>query len=151
MSSSTGFWDSSALTALFVREPATVQARSLAKRISPAVWWATTPEIHSAIARLRRSGDLSDRERVVAVERLNVVREGWQEIIPSDEVRERAMDLLRCYPLRAADSLQLAAALTWCQQKPSNRKFVCQDVRLCEAAAEAGFQVVQFGISVSGT
>jgi predicted nucleic acid-binding protein len=141
--SSSGFWDSSSLTALFVRERTTVQARVQIKRFAPIVWWATTLEIQSAIARMHRAGDLSGAERQVAVDRLAVVSAGWHEIVPSDEMRRLAADMLSLYPLRAADSLQLAAATVWCQAKPKGRAFVCQDERLGEAAAKVGFDVVQ--------
>ena len=46
------------------------------------------------------------------------------------------------YPLKAADSLQLAAALTWCDNRPSGRTFLCGDKRLAEAAKAVGFSIV---------
>jgi len=45
--------------------------------------------------------------------------------------------------LRAPDSLQLAAAMTWCQQRPAKREFVCADQRLSKAAIAAGFSVLE--------
>jgi hypothetical protein len=41
--------------------------------------------------------------------------------------------------LRAADALQLAAALVWCQGDPLQHGFVCLDQRLREAARREGF------------
>jgi hypothetical protein len=51
----------------------------------------------------------------------------------------RHLDL---YTLRASDSLQLAAALTWCQQRPAQRRFISGDQQLCDAAEAAGFVVI---------
>jgi uncharacterized protein len=66
----------------------------------------------------------------------------WYEVSPSNAVREQAEVLLHTYPLRAADSLQLAAALVWCRDRPAGRTFICADDRLCEAATRAGFTVL---------
>jgi hypothetical protein len=47
--------------------------------------------------------------------------------------------LLGLHPLRAADSLQLAAALVWVDRRPLGRPFICLDSRLREAARREGF------------
>lgn len=64
------------------------------------------------------------------------------EVQPSDEVRHRVLRLLRVHALRAADALQLAAALTWCRERPSGAGLVCLDGRLRDAAAREGFNVL---------
>jgi len=51
--------------------------------------------------------------------------------------------LLRIHPLRAADSLQLAAALTVAEQEPSSLSFVCLDQRLAEAAIREGLPTIE--------
>jgi hypothetical protein len=43
---------------------------------------------------------------------------------------------------RAADTLQLAASLVWCRERPVGRSFVCLDARLREAAVREGFSVL---------
>jgi predicted nucleic acid-binding protein len=88
-------------------------------------------------------GKLSNKQKQGALARLSLLSEGWREILPDDQLRELAGDLLDKHPLQAADSLQLAAALTWCQQRPSKRNFVSGDQRLCEAARSLGFSIVQ--------
>ena len=67
----------------------------------------------------------------------------WIEIAPSDEVRTLAESLLKKHQLRAADSLQLAAALVWCNSYPKGRAFVCDDGKLLLAAGNEGFNVVR--------
>jgi len=142
---STAFWDSSALIPLCVQERTSNNVRALAKQFAPVVWWATTVEIHRAIARLHRSGKLHDDARQAALNRLSVLSGGWREVLPSDKLRDQAGILLDTYSLRAADSFQLASALVWCQQRPARRKFVSSDLRLCKAANEAGFVIVTPG------
>ena len=54
---------------------------------------------------------------------------------------ETAKRLLRLHPLRGADALQLAAALTVAQNDPSSIGFVTLDMRLRDAASRQGFTV----------
>ena len=143
MSSGAAFWDASSLIPLFVRETVSSRARARARNLSTITWWTTPVEIRSAFARLRRQGALSGFEFQVAIEGLEATKTGWLEIAPSDELRGLAADLLDQYPLRTGDSLQLAAALVWCREKPAGRQFICQDIRLCDAASQAGFTVIQ--------
>jgi hypothetical protein len=58
---------------------------------------------------------------------------------PGDLVREQALRLLRVHTLRAADALQLAAALEWAGA-PTDADFVTFDDRLREAAVREGFK-----------
>jgi len=136
------FWDSSALIPLFVVQQTSPHARVLARNFRPVVWWAASVEIQSAIARLHRSGELDQRARDVAISRLVFTQAGWREVRPSEALRAKAEELLQAHPLRAADSLQLAAALVWCGGKPARRSFLCSDVRLSEAAISVGFDVL---------
>ena len=69
---------------------------------------------------------------------LEMLRDSWFEIQPGDAVREQALRLLRLHPLRAADALQLAAALEWAGSPPAG-SFVTFDDRLGEAAQREGF------------
>jgi predicted nucleic acid-binding protein len=73
--------------------------------------------------------------------RLVTLQRSWKEVLPNDPLRDLAGQLLETFTLRAADSLQLAAALTWCQQRTSQKTFVCSDERLSVAAESAGFVV----------
>jgi predicted nucleic acid-binding protein len=137
------FWDTSALAALLVDEPRTARARELVDRDPEfAVWWGTPIECWSAIARLRRAGDLTADGEDAAHRRLDVLRQVWYEVLPSEEVRSQCRRLLRVHPLRAADALQLAAALVWTGRMDEG-EFVVADGRLAEAARLEGFGVVR--------
>ena len=71
------------------------------------------------------------------------------EIDPWSEVRERAIQLAMKHPLRAADALQLAAALDWCNGDTRGESFVCLDDRLRGAAALEGFRVLPYSEEVN--
>lgn len=68
--------------------------------------------------------------------------EGVHAVALADPVRARAKRLLSVHALRAADSLQLGAALTAVEDEPFGWGFVCLDERLSEAASREGFRVL---------
>lgn len=105
------------------------------------MWWATAVEGRGALVRLQRERMLSDSAFRVSCECFSTLLFSAKEILPSVNVRESAFQQLERFPLRAADALQLAAALVWCGERPRGRWFVCADRRLAAAATAAGFEV----------
>ena len=142
------FWDASALVPLFVHEAASRFARQQVRRFAVVVWWGSSIEVFSALCRLRRTKSISEGEWREGSARLAAVRQSWREVLPGDEVRNLAKELVERYPLRAGDSFQLAAALVWCGQRPANRVFVSGDQRLSEAAKAAGFAVIEISQAI---
>ena len=133
------FWDSSALVPLILGQPQTGAARRLIKQDPElVVWWGSAIECASAIARLRRERHLAAGAEHQARALLDILRASWFEIQPGDAVREQALRLLRLHPLRAADALQLAAAVEWAGSPPVGG-VVTFDDRLGEAARREGF------------
>jgi predicted nucleic acid-binding protein len=140
----TAFWDASAIVPLCVHEAASRTAQSQLRKFAPVVWWGSLVEVHSAICRLHRQKQITDVGKQGAMARLHLLGRGWREILPGNQVRELARELLDEYFLRAADSLQLAASLIWCEQRPARRNFLCGDQRLSHAARTLGFSVIEF-------
>jgi predicted nucleic acid-binding protein len=136
------FWDSSAVVPLLVDEPTTDAMLALGQE-DPAmlVWWATEVECVSAIARLERQDDLSSDATLAALGRLDGLAEGWSEVQPGEAARRTARRLLRVHNLRAADGLQLAAAVVAAEGQPASLEIVTLDDRLTEAARREGFVV----------
>jgi predicted nucleic acid-binding protein len=137
------FWDASAVVALLLDEPTSAQAhRWFQEDPQLLVWWATELESVSAISRREREGALDLRTSAIALHRLDALARQWIEVQPVLAVRGLARRLLRVHPLRAADSLQLAAALTVAEQEPASITFVCLDQRLTEAAMREGLSTI---------
>jgi predicted nucleic acid-binding protein len=133
------FWDSSALVSLTVTEPNTAQVGTLLDEDPEiTVWWASPVECWSALARRRRDGAMDLPGERDARDRLSELAATWTEILPSEELRRLAGSLLLRHPLRAADALQLAAAIT-AAGVPPRIPIVTLDERLAEAAAREGF------------
>lgn len=138
------FWDASAIIPLCCQQPQSAAARRAARIYNTQiVWWGTSVETFSAIYRLTRDGGLTAKDCLLVLKALGLLSKKWNEVLPTDEVRQTAERLLQTHPLRAADALQLAAALVWCGSFPRGHAFVCADVRLSEAADKEGFTLVQ--------
>lgn len=135
------FWDTAAIVPLLAEQAASATARQWFQEDGElVVWWGTAVECASAIARLERAGTFDARASAVARDRLDDLRQVWYEVQPVDEVRRHALRLLRVHPLRAADALQLGAALVW-SGTPATGSLLTLDDRLARAAAIEGFEV----------
>lgn len=136
------FWDTSAIVPLLVDQEATASLRVLLDE-DPAIaaWWGTPIECTSAFARLRREGVFTIDEEASAIQLLRDLREAWFEILPSRDLRDESMRLLRVHSLKAADALQLGSALTW-TGTPREGELVTLDERLALAARLEGLEVV---------
>lgn len=134
------FWDSSAILPLLVEETSTPSALSFYTSNPEIVaWWGTPFECASALAKLEREAKLDSAGVTQALSQMAKLQAAWHEVQPLDSVRQVAQRLLRLHPLRAADSLQLAAALLACEHRPQGWQFVCLDARLSLAAEREGF------------
>ena len=138
------FWDSSAVVPLAVEEPTSRACRAWLREDShQVVWCLTRVEVLSALCRRQRDGGLDERDLRRAVERLYAFAERWTELDAVPPVRDAAERLLRVHPLRAADALQLAAALVAADHRPRGRAFVTLDDRLAAAAEREGFRTLR--------
>lgn len=137
------FWDASAVVPLIVDEPRRAALLRLIEEDGDLlVWWGTPVEVASALARREREQTLTTDAATAAHDALHDIATQWHEIVPSDAVRRTAQRLLRTHALRAADSLQLAAALTAADHDARTLAFVCLDERLTGAARREGFPVL---------
>lgn len=137
------FWDASAIIPLLADEPARGDMLGLVGQDAEILaWWGTPVEIASALARREREKLLNADEVASALAAARVLAESWHEIMPSDSIRRTAERLLRVHPLRAADSLQLAAAIVAADHDPGSLEVICLDARLASAARREGFAVI---------
>lgn len=133
------FWDSSAVVPVLLPDARSVALSTLlCSDAEPAIWWASPVECQSALYRQHRDGALSTPAVIRALERLKALVADVDIVAPTPRLRERAGRLLAGHPLRAADALQLAAALIWCDESPEGDTFVCLDTRLAAKALRSG-------------
>ena len=138
------FWDTSALVPLFIAERESARAeRWLRADPGVIVWMLTRVELLSAIARRRREDPRANR--VLRTARMNLLEawNEWMEVIDMPAARRQAERLVETHhPLRAADALQLGAALVACEGVASSLTFVTLDRNQAEAAEREGFTVL---------
>lgn len=137
------FWDTSACLPLLIREPSSPALLDLHGQLDVILIWTLTPvEVASSIFRLVRETKISiqEGERAYGV---------WQDLMGEmslvrdvEMVKQRAIRLLRIHSLRAADALQLAAALVACSDLTSGHTLVTLDEKLAQAALKEGFRVL---------
>jgi predicted nucleic acid-binding protein len=136
------FWDSSALVPLIVREAGSAWARQLFRRDPSAiVWTLSQAEVRSALARRQREQVFTRRAFSDAKRRAEDLFSALSHVVVLELVCERALRLLDLHDLRAADALQLAAALVASGERPQALPFVTLDERLADAAEREGFAV----------
>ena len=114
-------------------------AIKLYSQFAVAVWWATPVEIASALARLHRMKTLTSSDLAVAQKVADSLALNWWSVPASALILKRAVTSVSQFGLRAADALQLAAALDWCDDQPTGRVLLTADDKLKEAAHRLGF------------
>ena len=136
------FWDTSAVVPLVVRQSVSASVdRWFAEDPDVVIWTLTTIEITSALWRLRREEALDEAEVRAAELRTGELASGSFIVADVDSVKPLAVRLLRVHALRAADALQLGAALVWSGGRPHGKTLHTLDERLALAARREGFSV----------
>lgn len=136
------YWDTSALLPLLLAEKQTGAVKSLYENDSEqTVWCLTDVEIGAVLARRSREGLPQERADHVRQDWQTLARR-WRPVASVESVGSRALRLAQTHPLRAADALQLGAALVACAERPEALPFVCLDERLRDAARREGFPVL---------
>ena len=137
------FWDTSALVPLLVAEAETARTeRWLREDADVIVWTLTRVELVSALARRRRQEPPAARRLQAARRELFAAWERWSEVTAIEVVRRHAERLVESHPLRAADALQLGAALAAAEDDPAALDFVTLDRQQALAAEREGFRVL---------
>ncbi|NOY68192.1 MAG: type II toxin-antitoxin system VapC family toxin [Deltaproteobacteria bacterium] len=142
------FFDSSALVKRYVHEAGSQWVHTVTRLSVSNILFVsriTLVEISSAFARLEREGKV-DSSQILAT--FQLFEHDWKnqyQIVEIDEaLSENAGQLVRKYPLRAYDSVQLASALSLLPFfngiDSSLFTFVCADDRLLSVAQSEGLR-----------
>lgn len=137
------FWDTSALVPLLLAERETGRvARWLREDPGVIVWTLTRVELLSALSRRRRHDPTATSQLQAARRDLLTAWEHWSEVTAVDLVRRHAERLVETHPLRAADALQVGAALVAAHDDAPALEFVTLDQQQAQAAEREGFHVL---------
>jgi predicted nucleic acid-binding protein len=135
------FWDSSAVVPLLVhQQTSALTDRWLADDPAFSLWTMTPVEITSALWRLR-DGTVQEADAQLAESRALELAAASYTVADIEAVKALARRLVRVHTLRAADALQLGAALVWAGGQPQGKTLHTLDERLALAARREGFVV----------
>jgi len=136
------YFDASALAKRYVREKDSARVRRLLALAVPATSRLSAVEIVSALMRRSREGTVSEKNRQRALAVLDGDLAAMLVVELTPELVTRAQGLLRTYPLRAGDAIQLASCLQLQEELADEPVvFVAFDVRLIAAADAEGVKV----------
>jgi hypothetical protein len=137
------FWDTSAVVPLLIAERGSARAKAWYREDPEVVVWTLTRvELLSALARRRRE-EPAAASRLLSVRRdLMRVWGQWSEITAIETVRRHAERIVETHKLRAADALQIGAAMIAAEDNPAGLEFVTFDENLAHAAEREGFCVL---------
>jgi predicted nucleic acid-binding protein len=141
------FFDSSALAKRYIRAEGTSDVNRWLRDSRSATCRLTEAELSSAFARRVREGTMSTAARVAALGRLHDDLRRIHVVELAPVVVTRVHALLTRYALRAADSLQLAAALCLAEGLGRPIDFVVYDERLADAARAEQLRVLPGPVS----
>jgi predicted nucleic acid-binding protein len=141
------YFDTSALVKRYVREPRSLQVRTLLRRyhfVSSAI---TPVEIASVLRRRMREGDLSEENFAASVRRVRQDRLRWELVEVSSVVLDRAEELLQGVtpPIRTLDAIQVASLVVFQSASQMRIAFVTADLRQREAATQLGVDIIWVG------
>ncbi|MBM3238987.1 type II toxin-antitoxin system VapC family toxin [Candidatus Poribacteria bacterium] len=143
------FFDSSALAKRYVAEVGSNWVKSICNPNAQNIIACSNlaeVEVSSAFCRRCREGYITTSERDGLIATLHHdCNVEYYLLNVTNTILNRAIDLLKNYPLRGYDAVQLATALVANQILVSNGlpalTFACADNRLCDAAASEGLTV----------
>jgi predicted nucleic acid-binding protein len=137
------FWDTSALVPLVFLERETPRVeRWLREDPGVVVWALTRVELLSALARRRREDPAAAPRLQAARREVIAAWDRWSEVMEIDAVRRHAERLVETHPLRAADALQVGAALVVAADRPESLQFVTLDRTQAVAAEREGLRIL---------
>jgi predicted nucleic acid-binding protein len=136
------YFDTSVVVKRIVRESGSEMARSLLRR-HRAVSSAVMPvEVISALARKRKTGEMTAQTFETIASRMRAERDYWSLIEVNADVLASAEDLVQRTPLRTLDAVHVASALAFRAGAGRQIPFGTADARQRDAAEAAGLEVL---------
>jgi predicted nucleic acid-binding protein len=126
-----------------IHQPGSARADDWLREDPHLVIWTLTPtEVASALRRLARERLIDEATAATAEARADELVPMSHVVVNVEAVKAQARRILRLHALRAADALQLGAAIEWAGGLAAGHVLHTLDARLAEAARREGFRVV---------
>jgi len=137
------YFDTSALVKRYVRERGSTQVISLLRHHEVLTSAITPVEIRSALCRRKRSGDLSETEFDLLLDRIQLERATWELVECGTAILKRAEEIIEEPALmRALDAIHVASVLGFQTAASTQVPLITGDFRQRDAARHFGLEVV---------
>lgn len=137
--------DTSAFLKLFIKETGSDGMRRLARNHRLLSSATIKVESRSALSRRRRDGEISEKEFARVMIRLGEGLLAVEFVRVTEEVLERAGDIVLGNPVRTLDALHIASASVFQEGTGITPTFVTADRKQHEAAVQEGLRTVLMG------
>lgn len=139
---SLAYFDTSALLKNYIREAGSARVRGLLASYEFLSSAITPIELHSAVQRRRRQGEITEPSYNSIVSRVGSDRLYWELVEPAPQVLTRAEELVLTEKIRTLDAIHIASALIVQQSISTPFPFVSADERQLTAAQSCGLRCI---------
>jgi predicted nucleic acid-binding protein len=139
---SLAYFDTSALVKNYVQEAGSTRLRELLGRYEFVSSAIAPIELHSAVRRRHRQGDISRRNYNSILARVKQDRLFWRLVEPVPHVLTKAEEIVVSYDLRTLDAVHLASAIVIQDSIGTPLPFVTADERQIAAARDCQLETI---------
>jgi predicted nucleic acid-binding protein len=136
------YFDTSVLVKNYIREPGSTAVRRLLgtyEFVSSAI---APIELHSAVRRRHRQGEITRRHYTAILSRVRKDRDFWQLVEPASQVLVKAEQLVSAYNIRTLDAVHLASAVVLQDTLGVPIPFITADERQLAAARDCTLETI---------
>ncbi len=142
MAQTWAYIDTSTYLKVFVKESGSAKARELIKKHRMLTSALVSVECFSALSRKKQAGELKSKEFDSLIKKIRESFDHIEIIRLTDEVLEKAGQVVVSSPVRSLDALHIASALIFQDAMQISLPFITSDHRQLETAQEHGFTTV---------
>ena len=139
---SLAYFDTSVLVKNYVQEGGSAQARQLLAAYEFLSSAIAPIELHSAVQRRYRQGDITRANYNAIIARVKTDRSSWQLVESVPQVLAKAEEAVVKHQVRTLDAIHLASALIIQQSVRTPLQFISADERQLAAARSCKLQTI---------
>ncbi|MBI5528131.1 MAG: type II toxin-antitoxin system VapC family toxin [Deltaproteobacteria bacterium] len=136
------YFDTSVLVKRYIEEPGSAQARRLLDGAHVCTSAISRVEAASAFRRKYKMGEITEADFKEFLERFRKDRELFEFVAATDEILERAEEMVARSAVRSLDAVHVASAAFLQEAAGIRLPFITADDRQGEAAGAAGLKVI---------
>jgi len=139
---SLAYFDTSVLVKNYIQETGSARVRELLETYEFVSSAMAAIELHSAVRRRHRQGELSRQNYASILSRVKQDRSFWQLVEPVSPVLTKAEELVVAYNVRTLDAVHLASAIVIQGSIRAPFPFIAADERQLTAARQFNLETI---------